>query len=206
MNFLGYAHWFMSMSISQLKNNSIPVHQNIYDISIVAKYLDTITIKEILKFHDTTLTHYMIFTKENYSTIYEQVEVLSREFNIHYRACVGSLIYILSKRVYLCFSVQRLVKFSSNPGKVNFEGLVHWLIYIRYSKNLGFRYYAKIEDASISDLLRQAGIRNESQLMVFSHYICQYCIDNGRITGASIVFYQGGPIYYFTHVPGSIPE
>ena len=96
--------------------------------------------------------------------------------------------------------------FSSNPGKVHFEGLVHWLIYIRYRKNLGFRYHAKIEDASLSDFLRQSGISNESQLMVFSDSRCHYCRDNGRITGAYIVFYQGGPIYYFAHVPGPISQ
>ena len=37
VNFLGYAHWFMSIRISQLKDHSIFVDQAIYDTSIVAK-------------------------------------------------------------------------------------------------------------------------------------------------------------------------
>ena len=41
----GYTHWFMSISISQLKEYSIPVDQARYATSVVAKYLDTATIK-----------------------------------------------------------------------------------------------------------------------------------------------------------------
>ena len=37
VNFLGYAHWFMSMIISQMKDNSISVYRARYANSIVAK-------------------------------------------------------------------------------------------------------------------------------------------------------------------------
>ena len=37
VNFLGYAHWFMSIRISQLKDHSISVDQARYATSIVAK-------------------------------------------------------------------------------------------------------------------------------------------------------------------------
>ena len=59
----------------------------------------------------------MIFTKEDVSISDEQVEKLTREYNIHYRACIESLIYILSTRVDLSFAVKKLAKFSANPGK-----------------------------------------------------------------------------------------
>ena len=45
MNFLGYAHWFMSTRISQLKDHYISVDQARYATSIVEKYLDTATVK-----------------------------------------------------------------------------------------------------------------------------------------------------------------
>ena len=86
MKFLGYAHWFMSIGISQLKNHSISVDQARYDTYIVAKYLDTVTVKVRKKFYKTTLPADMIFTKEDVSTSDEQVEKLTREYNIHYRA------------------------------------------------------------------------------------------------------------------------
>ena len=45
VNLLGYAHWFMSIRIYQLRDNSISVDQARYATSIVAKYLDTATVK-----------------------------------------------------------------------------------------------------------------------------------------------------------------
>ena len=68
MNFLGFAHWFMSIRISQLKDYSISVDQAIYSTFIVAKYLDTATVKVSSKFYKTTLSDDMIFTKEDVST------------------------------------------------------------------------------------------------------------------------------------------
>ena len=97
-----------------------------YATSIVSKYLDTATVKSSNKFYKTALPSDMIFTKEDVSTSDEKVEILTREYNIHYRACIGSLIYLLSTRVDLSFAVHNLEKFSANPGKVHFEGLVHF--------------------------------------------------------------------------------
>ena len=63
VNFLGYAHWFMSIRISQIKDYSISVDQDRYVTAGVSKYIDTDTIKEHSKFHKTTLPHDMVFTK-----------------------------------------------------------------------------------------------------------------------------------------------
>ena len=84
VNFLGYAHWFMSIIICQMKDHSISVNQARYDTSIVEKYLDTATVKAITKFYNTTLPYDMIFTKDDTYTSDEQVDNLTREFNIHY--------------------------------------------------------------------------------------------------------------------------
>ena len=82
------------------------------------------------KFYKTTLPSDMIFTKEDVSTSDEQVESLTREYNINYRACIISLMYLLSTRVDLSFAVHKLEKYSANSGKVHFEGLVHLLIHL----------------------------------------------------------------------------
>ena len=78
VNFLGYAHWFVSIIISQMKDNSISVDQAKYSTSIVAKYLDTATVKASTKFYKTTFPSDMIFTKDDTSTSDEQVEKLTR--------------------------------------------------------------------------------------------------------------------------------
>ena len=73
VNFLGYSHWFISIGISQLKDHSIFVDQDRYATSIVAKYLDTATVKLSNNFYNTTLPSDMIFTKEDVSTSDEQI-------------------------------------------------------------------------------------------------------------------------------------
>ena len=73
MDFLGFAYWFVSIRISQLKYHSISMDQARYDTCIVAKYLDIDTVKTSNKFYKTTLPYDMIFTKDYVFTSYEQV-------------------------------------------------------------------------------------------------------------------------------------
>ena len=84
----------------------------------------------------------------------------------------------------LNFAVHKLEKVSENPVIVHFEGFVHILRYIRDSRTLGLKYYANINDTPVSDLLGQASIKTENQLMDFSNFSWQYCPGIGRITGA----------------------
>ena len=64
VNFLGYAHWFMSIRISQMKDHSISVDQARYANSGIAKYLDTARVKASTKFYKTTLPSDIIFTED----------------------------------------------------------------------------------------------------------------------------------------------
>ena len=100
----------LSIIISHLKDHSISVDQARYATDIVAKYIDTVTVKKSKKFYKTTFPSGVIFTKAGASTSYVKVETLTRESNIHYIACIGSLINLLSTKVYLSFSVKKLAK------------------------------------------------------------------------------------------------
>ena len=64
--------------------------------------------------------------------------------------------------------VHKLEKFSANPDKLHFEGLVHLLRYVRENKTLGLNYYVNINDALLYELLRLASNKTENQLMGFS--------------------------------------
>ena len=108
-----------------MKDHSISVDQARYYTYFVAKYLYTATVKASNFFYNTNLPYDMIFTKAYASTSDEQVQKLTMEVNINYRAYIGSLIYLLSTNVDLSFAVHKLAKFSSNSGKVHFEGLLH---------------------------------------------------------------------------------
>ena len=106
----------------------------------------------------------------------------------------------------LSFAVHKLAKFSENPGKVHFEVFIHLLRYIRDNKTLGLKYYADMNDATVTDILRQSNIKTKNHLMAFYDSSWQYCPDTGRSTGAYIIFYQGGPIYHGTHVPVPVAQ
>ena len=141
-----------------MNDHSISVDQARYATSIVDKYLDTATFKTNKKLYKVTFPYYMIFTKYYASTSDEQMENFTREFNINYRACIVSLIYMFSTRVYFSFAVHKLARFSSNTGKLDFERLVHLLRYIRDNMTLGLKYYTDMKYASLSHLLRQSNI------------------------------------------------
>ena len=65
---------------------------------------------------------------------------------------------------------------------------------------MGLKYYADMNDATVSDLLIQASIKTENHLMYFYDCSWQDFPDTGRSTGAYIIFYQGGPIDHGTNV------
>ena len=58
----------MSIRIYQIKDHSIYIDKARYATSILAKYLDTDTVKASAKFYKTTFTSDMIFTKADAST------------------------------------------------------------------------------------------------------------------------------------------
>ena len=78
VKFLGYAHWFMSIRISHMKDHSISVDRARYATSVVERYLYTAKVKASTKFYMYTLTYVMIFTKADAFISYEQVEKLTR--------------------------------------------------------------------------------------------------------------------------------
>ena len=55
VNLLVFAHWFMSINISKMKDHSVSVDQYRYATSILDKYLDTATVKKSTKFYKINL-------------------------------------------------------------------------------------------------------------------------------------------------------
>ena len=78
--------------------------------------------------------------------------------------------------------------------------------YIWDNNTLRLNYYVDMNDALVSDLLRQASIKTENHLMAFYNSSWQDCPDTGRSTVAYIIFYQGGPFDHVTHVPEPVPQ
>ena len=71
---------------------------------------------------------------------------------------------------------------------------------------MGLKYYADMNDAPVTYLLRQAIIKTENHLMDFSDSSWQDCPETSRSTGVYIIFYQCGPIDHGTHVTGPFSQ
>ena len=71
---------------------------------------------------------------------------------------------------------------------------------------MGLNYYSDMKDAPLYDLLRQASIGTENQLMYLSDSSWQGCPYSVRSTGEYIIFYQGVPIDHVTHVPWPVAQ
>ena len=71
---------------------------------------------------------------------------------------------------------------------------------------MGLKYYADMNDAPVSDLLRQTSIKTENHLMDFSDASWQDFPDTGISIVEYMIFYQCEPIYHRTHVPGPVPQ
>ena len=71
---------------------------------------------------------------------------------------------------------------------------------------MGLKYYADLNDAPVTDLLRKANINTKNHLMDFSDSSWKDFPDTGISTGAYIIFYKGGPIDHGTHVPGIVAQ
>ena len=84
--------------------------------------------------------------------------------------------------------------------------MIHILRFIRDNNTFGLKYYEDINDAPVTDLLRQASTKIENHLMAFYDSSWQDFPETGRSTGAYIIFYQGRPIEHGTHVPGPVSQ
>ena len=80
------------------------------------------------------------------------------------------------------------------------------LRYIRENITSGLKYYADLNDALVTDLLRQDNSKTKNHLMAFSDSSWQDCPETGRIIGAYIIFYQVAPIDHGTHIPGPVAQ
>ena len=63
-----------------------------------------------------------------------------------------------------------------------------------------------MNDALVSDLLRQDSIKTDNQLMDLSYSSWKDCTDTGRSKGVYIIFYQGEKIDHGTHVLGPVSQ
>ena len=68
------------------------------------------------------------------------------------------------------------------------------------------KYSANMKDALLSYLLRQSNIKTEKQLMALADSSWKYFPYTVIITGAYMIFYQGGTFDQGTHIWGPVSK
>ncbi|MGH7954479.1 MAG: hypothetical protein ACREOZ_00810, partial [Gloeomargaritales cyanobacterium] len=201
--FMGQAHWFLSLRITQATDFSITIDQSRYAKAITLRYTDKLNIPMQDKY-DRTLPRDWVASKEDCCSSASESTAMEKHYNLDYRSCTDALIHLNSTRPDIVFAVMKLVKYNNQPGKVHFQALIHLLGYLRDNSNCGLTFYGDVLQAPVTKLLRDHEIPSQRDLYSFSDSSWQDCPDSGRSTGSYIIFYQGGVVDHSSFVPDPV--
>ena len=130
-------------------------------------------------------------------------EVRKRFKNLHYRSVIGALLYIsCCTRPDICYAVNKLAKFSNNPGIAHYKALLHLVGYLKQNNSLGLVFYKNAGESPVIKMLKENNIIvDEDANLTFSDSSWNDCKDTGRSTGGYLTLCQGGAIDYGSHLP-----
>ena len=75
-------------------------------------------------------------------------EVKIRFGNLHYRSVIGALLYIsCCTRPDIAFAVNKLAKYSNNPGVVHYRAMLHLIGYLKGTSNRSLKFYSNLKNA-----------------------------------------------------------
>jgi len=94
LEFLGQAHWYLATQVDHLANYDIELDQIGYCQSIIRKSLDTAGCQKDNSVTTTPLPLDFVPTSGESAPDMATTEQLSREYNIDFASCIGSLIYL----------------------------------------------------------------------------------------------------------------
>ena len=155
--------------------------------------------KNVIKMRDSPLPMNFVPTnKDCPQDATQTAEVKKRFKNLHYRSAIGSLLYMsCCTRPDICYAVNKLAKYSSNPGIKHYRGLLHLIGYVKAHPAKGIQFYRYIKDSPTFKLLQENDIHiSENSVVVFTDSSWNDCVDTGRSTGGYNILIKGGPVDY----------
>ena len=182
------------MKLTQEKDNII------IDQSKYAKHVTTRlenAFKNTIKPQDNPLPIKFTPTKADCPTNQAQaLETKNRFKNLHFRSAIGSLLYMsCCTRPDICFAVNKLAKFSANPGVKHYRALLHLIGFVKNNTNKGLKFYKNIKDSPDFHMLKENNIIiKDNAVITFTDSSWNDCIDTGRSTGANLTMIQGGAV------------
>ncbi|KAL0308195.1 UNVERIFIED_CONTAM: hypothetical protein Sangu_2989200 [Sesamum angustifolium] len=100
------------------------------------------------------------------------------EYQIEYSRIIGSLRYIMNcTRPDIAYVINKLSRFTSNPSKDHWKGLIRVLIYLKYTSNYGLhytRYPAVLEGYSDANWISDSKATKSTSGYVFTLGVVQY--------------------------------
>ena len=142
VEFQGQAHWYFASRISQDQSFNITIDQSRYAKSIVQCYLEPAGVNKCAKEYSSILPTSFVPSKKDCPETPEESSIMQQEFNVDYASCVGSLIYISNTHPDMTYGINKLAKFSRNPGQVHMLALIHLLRYLCQHTQFGLTYYS----------------------------------------------------------------
>ena len=102
----------------------------------------------------------------------------------------------------MCYAVNKLAKFSNNPGMLHYKALLDLIGYRKGHGHKGLRFYKDIKPSPIYKMLKENNIEiNNNEIVMFTDSSWNDCKDTGRSTGGYIAMTQGGTVDYGSHLP-----
>ena len=139
LSLLGQAKWYLSMKIKQ-SNNYINLDQEQYIKNIIRRFKKSS--KHQFKIKSTPLSNNFVPTKRSSLVTDTQTKEVKLRFgNLHYRSVICELLYVSCCTTSdTAFAVNKLAKFSNNPGITHYWAVLHLIGYIKNTahKQLNF--------------------------------------------------------------------
>ena len=200
----GQAHWYLAARISQDKDFNVTMDQSRYAKSIVTRYLDAAGVKKSNMPHGSILPMSLTLTSKDLAETPEESSKLQEAYNIDYASCIGSLIYLSYTRPDITFAVNKLAKYSRQPGEQHMLALIHLLRYVKQHTQLGLTFYSDITQSPVYKLLQENNITPSRNMFTFSDSSWDDDHDTSRSTGGFLIFYQGGIVDHSSNMPDPV--
>jgi hypothetical protein len=153
------------------------------------------------RLHATPLALDFVLTSDDCSADEETAKRLEKEYNIDFASCVGSLIYLGMTRCDIVHAVNKLAKYTRQPGQNHFEALLHVLRYLRDNSLMGIRFYSDLTRAPLVEMLHSQEIQQTEVFLRFSDSSWNDNVDTGWSTGCFIITYMGGIVDHSSNMP-----
>jgi hypothetical protein len=200
----GLAHWYLAARIQQDKDFNVTMDQSRYAKSIVTRFLEPAGVKKSNISHGSILPASFILTSKDMTETAHESSKMQEDYNLDYASCVGSLIYLSYTRPDITFAVNKLARYSRQPGEPHMIALIHLLRYLKQHTQYGLTFYSDITNSPSYKVLLDNNVLPSRNMFTFCDSSWDDDHDTSRSTGGFLIFYQGGVVDHSSNMPDPI--